>query len=83
MNGRKNVGRDANGTERNKNASLTGPFANHGLDGKRVPLLHDAVRLVVPVVQDVGVGVEQLPDAVPAWSRTGAGRQGRGEKREA
>lgn len=53
--------------------NLTGSLANHGLDGERVPLLHDAVRLVVLVVQYVGVGVEKRPDTVPTLSRMGRG----------
>lgn len=48
---------------------FTCPLANHRLDGERVPGLHDAVRLVVPVVQNVGVGVKHLPDAVSTCGR--------------
>jgi len=41
--------------ESKKQNSLTGSLADHRLDCEGVPFLHDAVRLVVLVVQDVGV----------------------------
>ena len=42
------------------------PQVDHGLDGKDVPGLHRPLGLVLGVVRHGGVGVEELPDAVPA-----------------
>ena len=39
---------------------------DHGLDGEDVAGLHGAFGLVLGVVRHGGVGVEKLPDAVPA-----------------
>lgn len=50
---------------------LTGSLANTRLYGEGVSDLHDSVVLVVLVVQNIGVGVKHLADAVPTC-RVGA-----------
>lgn len=45
---------------------LVGAFANHGLDCEGVAHRHDALRVVVAVVQNRRVRVENRPHPVPA-----------------
>ena len=52
---------------------LVGAFADHWLNGKCVPHCHDALWLVVAVMQNGGVGVKDGPNAVPAELLCGGG----------
>ena len=45
---------------------LPAPSQNHGLDGEGVFHLHDAVRLIVIEMKDVGVGVKDRSDTTVA-----------------
>ena len=56
-------------------SQLTGALANHGLDGEGVSRLHDAVRLVVLVVKNVGVGVKHRSNTVTTCQDRQTGRQ--------
>ena len=48
---------------------LTGPLAYQRLYRERVSVRHDAVVVVVLVVQHVRVGMKCSPDAVTTWGK--------------
>lgn len=50
-------------------SSLTSPLAYQRLYRERVSERHYSVVDVVPMVQDVRVGVKRLPDAVPTCGK--------------